>query len=101
MKDLKDEWDKLFILRLMALKIMNEKEIQLSATGVVTMGIKTLVFGSNTIINDILLWCNMKDLTLLYFRCVCEMFQKYRVSFCLDKCEFLKPCVEYVGHDIH
>ena len=26
--------------------------------------------------------------------------KKYRVSFRLDECEFLKPQVEYVGHDI-
>ena len=47
-----------------------------------------LVWGSKTIIDDILLWCDKKDLTLLLFTCVCEVFQKYRVSFRLDKCEF-------------
>ena len=28
------------------------------------------------------------------------MFQKYRVVFRLDKCDFLKDIIEYVGHDI-
>ena len=36
----------------------------------------------------------------MYFECVCQVFLKYRVSFRLDKCEFMMPRVEYVGHDI-
>ena len=54
----------------MALKTMNDKEIKLVAAGVVTIGIKNVFFGSKTIIYDILLWCNVKDLTLLYLHCV-------------------------------
>ena len=78
----------------MALKTMNDKEINLSAAGVAAIDIKNLFFGSKTIIDDILLWCDVKDLTLLYFCCVYKVFQKYRAYFCLDKCEFLKPHVE-------
>ena len=37
MKDLKDEWDQLFILRLMDLKTFDGKDIRLSAVGVVTI----------------------------------------------------------------
>ena len=55
MKDLKDKWDKLFILRFMALKKYNGKDIQLSAAGVVAIGAKSLIYGSKTIIDDILL----------------------------------------------
>jgi hypothetical protein len=61
---------------------------------------KKLIYGSKVIIDDILLWCDISTLLLIYFECVCRIFLKYRVSFRLDKCEFLKPRVEYVGHDI-
>ena len=67
MKDLKDEWDKLFILRLLTLKTFNGKDIRLSAVGIVTIDCKSLIYGSKTIIDDILLWCDVKDLILLYF----------------------------------
>ena len=100
MKDLKDEWDELFIIRLVAKCTFLEKDTVLSAADVVTIGRKRLLFGSKTIIDDILLWCDVKELTIIYFRSVCEVFQKYSVSFHLGKCEFLKPQVKYVGYDI-
>ena len=56
-KDLKDELDKLFILRLMAMKTFKNGVIILSAAGVTTIGGKQFIFGSKTIIDDILLWC--------------------------------------------
>ena len=59
-----------------------------------------LIFGSKTIIDDILLWCSHTDALLLLMECVCKVFRKYRVSFRLKKCDFLKDRVEYVGHDI-
>ena len=40
------------------------------------------------------------ELILILFQCVCEVFKKYRISFQMDKCEFLKKRVEYVGYDI-
>ena len=78
----------------------DNKVISLQGTDTILIGTKSLIWGSKTIIDDILLWCNLKFLLLLYFTCVCEVFQKYRVSFRLDKCEFLNPRIEYVGHDI-
>ena len=36
----------------------------------------------------------------MYLECICTVFRKFRVSFRLDKCDFLKPRVEYVGHDV-
>ena len=75
MKDLKEKWDKLFILRLMALKKYNGEDIQLSVAGVVAIDGKSLIYGSKTIIDDILLWYDVKVLTLLYFRYVCEVFK--------------------------
>ena len=100
MKDLKTEWDNMFITRVTAMKIYGSHIITIDTNQDVVIGAVKLVWGSKTIIDDILLWCDKKDLTLLLFTCVCEVFKKYRVSFRLDKCEFLKEQVEYVGHDI-
>ena len=100
MKDFKDELDTLFLLRLTEMKTFEKEVIVLLAENIVTIGDKRLIFGSKTIIDDVLLWCDVKELILIYFRCVYGIFRKYRVSFWLDKCEFLKPRVEYVGHDI-
>ena len=100
MRDFKEEWDTLFILRVSAMKQFLGKNITVTATNEILIGTKKLVWGSKTIIDDILLWCDEKDLVLTLFTCVCEVFQKYRVSFRLDKCEFSKKRVKYVGHDI-
>ena len=32
--------------------------------------------------------------------CVWDIFKKYWVRFCLDKCEFIKNHIEYVGYNI-
>ena len=82
MKDFKDEWDKLFILRLIEMKTYEGNVIVLSAAGIITIGGKKIVFSSKTIIDDISLWYDVKPLTLVYFCCVCEVFKKYQVSFC-------------------
>ena len=66
----------------------------------ITIGNTLLYRGSRVIIDDILLWASNLQIMLLYFECVCEVFQKYRVSFRLDKCDFMKDRVEYVGHDL-
>jgi hypothetical protein len=55
---------------------------------------------SRIIIDDILLWSTRISALLNYFRCVCDVFLKYRVPFQLKKCEFLTERVGYVGHDI-
>ena len=55
---------------------------------------------SKAIIDDMCLWYSSKDPILIYFECVYEIFQKYRVSLILYKCEFLKPQIKYVSYDI-
>lgn len=42
-KDLKDEWDSLFIVKIMALKVVNGKNIKSTTTNVVTIGDNPLV----------------------------------------------------------
>ena len=100
MKDFKTEWDDLFLIRVTAMQTYNSLIIRVDTNqDAIIVGVK-LVWGSKTIIDDILLWCDKKYLTLLLFTCVCEVFQKYRMSFRLDKCEFFKKRVEYVRYDI-
>ena len=100
MKNFKDEWDILFIITVMKLKTHNALPISLTANNDIIIGGKKLIWGSKTIIDDILLWCAIKKFGIILFESVCRVFKKYRVSFRLDKCEFLKSRVEYVGHDI-
>ena len=100
MKDLKDKWYKLFIIQLLKLSTHGGKSITLVAADEIKIGCKPVIWGSKVIIDDILLGCDIKEYTLILFKCVCEVFKKYRVSFCLEKCEFLRPRVEYVGQDI-
>ena len=66
----------------------------------ILVGTSKIVSGSRSIIDDIILFCSNKGLIIPYFECVCIVFQKYRVSFRIDKCEFLKERVKYVGIDI-
>ena len=88
MKDMKDEWDKLFIIHVLALKLRNGRVISQTTAQEVHIDGKPLAYGSKTIIDDILLWCGDKTLILLYFLFACDVFLKYRVSLRLDKCDF-------------
>jgi hypothetical protein len=60
----------------------------------------TAHFGSRVIIDDILLWSTYLPALQNYFRCVCMVFTKYRVTFQLKKCAFITNRFKYVGHDI-
>ena len=64
------------------------------------IGGRRITHGTRTIIGDILLFCSNLTLILLYLEFICIIFRKYRVSFRLDKCEFLKDRTKYVGYDI-
>ena len=59
-----------------------------------------LTSDTKTIIDDVLIWSNNLEAILIYLDFFCKVFQKYRVSFRLDKCCFLQNRVEYVGHDL-
>ena len=78
MRDFKEEWDTLFIIRVSALKIWKGENITVVATKDIMIGSRKLVWGSKCIIDDILLWCDIQELVLILFTCVCEVFLKYR-----------------------
>ena len=82
------------------LKTFGTEDVTLTAGHKIRIGTKKLIAGTKVIIDDILVWCLEKDLLLIYFECICAVFRKYRVSFRLEKCKFLKSRVEYVGHNI-
>ena len=63
-------------------------------------GGKKIVSGTIFIIDDILLWCSNIAALFMYLENICTVLRKYRVSFWLNKYEFLKPRVEYVGHHL-
>ena len=79
---------------------MNNQPLKITADNTVHIGPKRMDTGSKGIIDDILIWSTELPAALFIFRCVCKIFQKYRVSFRLDKCEFLKDRAEYVRHEI-
>jgi len=81
MHQLRDEWEILFIIKIRAMTSIGGEDIIVSETDEITIGGITLYHGSRVIIDDILLWASNLQVVLVYFECVCEVFQKYRVSF--------------------
>ena len=99
----KTEWYLLFIEELCDIAIfkgiLGTHKLSLIDDNVYMDNIK-LTPGTKSIIDDILIWSNNVQEILLYFECVCKIFQKYRVSFHLNKCRFLQSRVEFVGRDL-
>ena len=94
MGNLKDEWDDSFLQTIIALsvsgtgtKVDGEKIRIVGST--ITVGDLSLYSGTKSIIDDMLICSNNIPAILVYFECVCKVFQKYRVSFRLDKYKYL------------
>ena len=60
----------------------------------------TIICNDKIIIDDFLLYSNNLNTLIHYFSCVTQVFTKYLLHFKLKKCEFLKPRVEFVGHNL-
>jgi len=103
MGNFKKEWDALFLEILEDYadtgKLLDGKSVRI-VNGDIYIGITKIYSGTKSIIDDVLIWCSDIPCILIYFECVCRVFQKYRVSFRQDKCHFLLDRVEYVGHDL-
>lgn len=100
MNDFQSDWTKLFYGIVRKLTTFHDEPIQVLSNDDILISRKRIVIGSKIIIDDILLYSTHEPLLLLYLDCICRTFEKYRCSFQLKKCEFLKDRVEYVGHDL-
>ena len=100
MGDFQEDWNLLFSETISRADSICGKNVDMDRKGAVRMNGTKVEVGSKVIIDDILLYCTNVDILLVYLECVCQTFQKYRCSFQLKKCEFLKDRVEYVGHDL-
>ena len=60
----------------------------------------TIICNYNIIIDENFLYSNHVPTLLHYFSCAAQVFSKYRLSFKLTKCDFLKPRVVFVEHDL-
>ena len=100
MQDFRKEWHHLFLTTIRDMDIIGGQAVHVTDTDEIFIDGKKTYTDSKGIIDDILAYSTNLELVLIYFECICKVFQKYRVSFRLDKCEFLKDRVEFVGHDI-
>ena len=89
MSDFEYEWDTLFIIRVKALSYIDGEPVPITDSFEIFVGKQNIISGTKTIIDDIFLYCSNKSIILLYFEFICIIFRKYRVRFCLNKCEFL------------
>ena len=103
MGNLKSEWDDLFLQSMTKLAhtqaTLDGKALTMVNEDIYLDNVK-ITSGTKSIIDDIIIWSNSVPVIMVYFESVCQVFQKYRVSFRLDKCRFLQDRVEYVGHDL-
>ena len=60
----------------------------------------TLIYDDKIIMDDILLYSNHISTLFHYFSCIVQVFTKYWLSFKLSKCDFFKPRVKFVGHNL-
>ena len=58
-------------------------------------------YGSQVIVDDIMLYAHDSDILVKYFACVLKVLQHYRCTAKLRKCRFFPPIAEFVGLDVH
>ena len=58
-------------------------------------------YGSQVIVDDIMLYAHDPDTLIKYFVCVLKILQHYRCTAKLRKCRFFSPITEFVGLDVH
>ena len=100
MHNFKEEWDLIFTQTLRYIDTFSNNAVSVTEKYRIYLNNTKLVSGSSTIIDDILLFYSNIDAIPIYLECICKVFLKYRVSFRLKKCDFLKTWVEYVGRDV-
>ena len=90
----------IFIEILRKIGTLINEQVTVTETDEIFFGDKKLMSVSRTIIGDILiLWSNLGAI-LVYLEYLCKVFQKYRVSFWLDKWDFLTKRIKYIDHNV-
>ena len=100
MKVFQNEWDSLFQESLQNISKTPSSNLVFTETGQIAINGELFRFGSNVIIDDILLWGSDLELMFVYLECVFRISKKYQSSFKLNKCEFFSNRVKFVAHDI-
>ena len=100
MQDFHAEWDLVFILTIRNTTEIGGKPVCVTEANDIYVSNRKTYSGSRGILYNILAYSANLELILIYFEYIWKVFNKYRVSFKLDKCEFLKNRVELVGHYI-
>ena len=90
MHNFKEGWEFLFSHSLHYIDTLGNNVVPVTEKDEIYLNKTKLVSGIRTIIYDILLLYSNLDAILVYLECVCKYFLKYRFSFRLDRCDFLK-----------
>ena len=90
----------LFIKTLWIIGTLINEQVKVTETYEVFIGDRKIISVKITIINDISILCSNLRAILIYFEFAWKIFQKYSVVFWLEKCDFLKERIKYVGHDV-
>ena len=85
---------------LLSVNTLGKNTVPVTDTDGIYLNNTNLVYGTGTIIDEILLFCSKLYAIPIYLECVYKVFLEYQVSFRPDKYDFLKTSVKYVGHDI-
>ena len=93
--DLKDAWDELA-----ASRNIDTSKVNTALRGQDAPHGLHESYGSEVIVDDILLYAEDVDILMAYFECALEILQHHRVTVKLKKCKFLHPIIEFVGVDI-
>ena len=76
-QDFHAEWDLLFILTICNMTEIGGEPIYVTDTNDIYVCNRKTYSGSKVIINDILASSTNIELILIYFKCICKIFEKY------------------------
>ena len=100
MRSFKKEWDLIFTQTLRSIDTLDNNEVSVTETEEIYLNKTKLVSGICTNIDGIIIFYRNLDAIIIYLECFCKVFLKYKVRFRLDKFNFLKNRIKYVGHDV-
>ena len=75
MKNMKDEWDCLFLLIMIELTVIDKDIVDVTATMDGWICSNKLISGTKLVVDYILLWCSNIDSLFIYFECICKVFK--------------------------